>query len=185
MEKSNTANFGGMNEASLLDAPFEAFMAENSELPLRSVDQMDQPMTHKLNFNDQEFCGRIEKGMDLEITPCCKSPFDNFSDHEPKDDFEVVKPMLEIGGSNYDKILKIKANANIEQKEEDNHTVIDEADEDLKIEDLDLEGPKKQRKDVSYKTILRKCRKFYQQRFNLHTGFLRNKKKEPCSFYRD
>jgi len=39
--------------------------------------------------------------------------------------------------------------------------------------------------DVSYKTILRKCRKYYQQRFNLHTSFLRNKKKEATGFYRD
>ena len=40
------------------------------------------------------------------------------------------------------------------------------------------------RRDVTYKTILRKCRKYYQTKFNKVTNFLKRKKKEPCSFYK-
>ena len=43
---------------------------------------------------------------------------------------------------------------------------------------------KRPRRDVTYKTILRKCRKYYQTKFNEITGYLKQKKKEPCSFYR-
>lgn len=37
---------------------------------------------------------------------------------------------------------------------------------------------------MTYKTILRKCRKYYQTKFNEETGYLKSKKKEPCSFYK-
>lgn len=43
---------------------------------------------------------------------------------------------------------------------------------------------KRPRRDVAYKTILRKCRKFYQVQFNKTTSYLKSKKKEPCSFYK-
>lgn len=47
-----------------------------------------------------------------------------------------------------------------------------------------LKQLKRPRRDVTYKTILRKCRKYYQTTFNEMTGYLKGKKKEPCSFYK-
>ncbi|CAI2369026.1 unnamed protein product [Moneuplotes crassus] len=64
----------------------------------------------------------------------------------------------------------------------DDHTEIDS--NKVAIAVTEPKSVKRPRRDVTYKTILRKCRKFYQTRFNHHTGYLKNKKKEPCSFYR-
>lgn len=102
-----------------------------------------------------------------------------------REDFIRNESPEEIGAPNFGDIIKEKIEYVDEKKEEDNQTEIDYADEEEKDSEDSHEFPKKQRKDVSYKTILRKCRKYYQQLFNAHTGFLRNKKKEPCSFYRD
>ncbi|CAI2362316.1 unnamed protein product [Moneuplotes crassus] len=64
----------------------------------------------------------------------------------------------------------------------DDHTEIDS--NEVVIAVPEPKSVKRPRRDVTYKTILRKCRKYYQTRFNHHTGYLKNKKKEPCSFYR-
>ena len=66
--------------------------------------------------------------------------------------------------------------------EEDNKTEIDPNEQ---IEELPVpKQSKRPRRDVTYKTILRKCRKYYQTKFNEETGYLKSKKKEPCSFYK-
>lgn len=185
LEKSQTANFDGFNEMSLLNQPFDEMIGEPCGHPLRSVDHTEQPILPKMDFVDPEFCQRIQKPMELGLSPECKNHFEQFSEHSIRDGAMDQNTPLEFGGQNLGDVLKIKANVANIQQEADNLTEKDEPIEELKNFENQLDTSKKPRKDVSYKTILRKCRKFYQQRFNLHTGFLRNKKKEATGFYRE
>jgi hypothetical protein len=99
-----------------------------------------------------------------------------------------------------EKIFKISFHNKIQVSSSKNDTnekpeikIISDEDDDVQTELDQLEYEeilnqaalvKKPRRDVTYKTILRKCRKYYQTLFNEVTGYLKGKKKEPCSFYR-
>lgn len=86
--------------------------------------------------------------------------------------------------SECDPPTKIAQMSQIDKEDEDNQTELDQ-NEVRCMKDSSSEKPSKRlRKDVTYKTILRKCRKYYQTRFNDVTGYLKSKKKEPSTFYR-
>mmetsp|Transcript_20481 Transcript_20481/g.23650 ORF Transcript_20481/g.23650 Transcript_20481/m.23650 type:complete len:207 (-) Transcript_20481:103-723(-) len=71
-----------------------------------------------------------------------------------------------------------------EQREELDE-IAEEDKEELKDAEDDGKDTKFKRRDVILKTVLRKCRKFYQKKFNSHTKFLKNKKKELSSYYKN
>ena len=58
------------------------------------------------------------------------------------------------------------------------------ADVDDEVDEDSLNS-KCKRRDVILKTLLRKCRKYYQKLFNTHTKFLKNKKKELSCYYKN
>ena len=176
--RSNTHNFEKLANSSLIDDNMNDWIKDWNSLEFQSDDDIESPYSKNIDFHDEVLNENIQNEKILQeavfgIQNNCKPEFEHISDHSNNDVY-----IMEFGVKNteYDK-KKIK--------EEDNHTIVDESPEEEKGSDESYGEPKKQRKDVSYKTILRKCRKYYQQRFNQHTGFLRNKKKEPCSFYRD
>lgn len=91
-----------------------------------------------------------------------------------KDDQKLV----DAPENDFKEIIKIQI-----EEEEDNLTEMDPS-EILEVT-RKLKQLKRPRRDVTYKTILRKCRKYYQLEFNETTGYLKRKKKEPCSFYKN
>ena len=70
------------------------------------------------------------------------------------------------------------------KENDDNHTELDQNEISTLKAPKSTKPSKRLRKDVTYKTILRKCRKYYQTSFNDVTGYLKSKKKEPSTFYR-
>lgn len=91
-----------------------------------------------------------------------------------KDDQKLV----DTPENDFKEVIKIQI-----EEEEDNLTEMDPS-EVLEVTKK-LKQLKRPRRDVTYKTILRKCRKYYQLEFNETTGYLKRKKKEPCSFYKN
>jgi hypothetical protein len=94
--------------------------------------------------------------------------------------FKISNEGKKIGSSPEN---SLKGISKLQPNEDDcNNTELDNSDAaevSKKLRQL-----KRPRRDVTYKTILRKCRKYYQTKFNETTGYLKQKKKEPCSFYR-
>lgn len=188
-EKSQSFNFGAVGDKSLFDDQEDWMMDFGNDCGLRSVDQMCPPMEIKHDFYSPEFKTNIEQSSDMLYSDATKIHIEKFSEHCQHEDFIIVEEDMNLGVAHQEDTFKAKPIPIFDDNEDDNQTENEEPIEELddQIEDLDEAGDddKKQRKDVYYKTILRKCRKFYQQKFNSHTGFMRNKKKEAWSFYRD
>ena len=177
--RSNTHGFDRIADSSALGLNLWNAIEDLDSLQFRSVDDISQPYVQNINLEDIEFKDRTQNEQilqeaGLKLQDDLKPEFEHISEISNKDYF-----IIDFGAEDKPKVDKCDIH------EADNHTVIEEPEQEAKGSEDSYEEPKKQRKDVSYKTILRKCRKYYQQRFNQHTGFLRNKKKEPCSFYRD
>lgn len=184
-DKPSDHRFAGFSDSSLYNDMIGGLMDQNNYNLYKSVDQMYPPIYKNCEDAHLDYKDKILKEEEMTIEDQFKESFVKLDQIHIRQYNDTKVGILDIGADGvedaHDFLKQEPLIKPIEVKDE-NLTEFDEAEEE---EDDSFDAPKKQRKDVSYKTILRKCRKYYQQRFNAQTGFLRNKKKEPCSFYRD
>lgn len=181
------------SEGSIFDEMVDAIMYEDKPLEEEILNQKlpeIEPLDKKIEMNDDksEDEGLLFK-FPIEIQEPAKEVIQEKPEVESKI-FPVVEKEKIFVISTHNKKMVDKPKDDIKDAikiqiplEEDNMTELDQS------ETLQLSQKTKQqrrpRRDVTYKTILRKCRKYYQTQFNKTTGYLKQKKKEPCSFYKN
>jgi hypothetical protein len=145
----------------------------NEHQPALSICKSDDGLLFKFPMNDSP--------QKAENTKLCHTPENEEQYVDPNEKiFKISVPTKRISQSTSDSAKEVSKPSS--KVDEDNMTDLDNSDAMEVIQKL--KQLKRPRRDVTYKTILRKCRKYYQTLFNKTTGYLKQKKKEPCSFYR-
>lgn len=193
MEEGNLfQEFDQQSQSSLLDVMVDAMMVPPKE-DLSAINQIDHFKNAQTVKNDlADIAESVDNGLLFEEPHKVDDIEDLLVRDSSKNTTETAKVTPEM------KIFKIStwpqkngghvnttSKANIKKKPliiKDNATDLDHSD--VLPPMPEKKQAKRPRRDVTYKTILRKCRKYYQTNFNDETGYLKSKKKEPCSFYR-
>lgn len=189
------------------------YLTKNKAPEVISLDEEENVLEGD-DFGNVDFVKVLDKQIDLEIPKFLKADSEKESEvaSEHNEDMSKLDHLTNPFANNYDanngvqqlsEILKIKQQS-VAKCEDDNltqdgikedatvngHPEPIEQNEEVKEEVLPEPTPSapkeaKKRKDVVFKTILRKCRKYYQTVFNLKAGFLKSRKSQPCSYYRE
>ncbi len=184
-------DFDEQSQSSLLDVMVGAIKIPNKE-QVPTPNQLDNFNIIILDNTEHDVHESVDHGLlsdgfekdedmeDLLVRDCSKATSTTAKVVPEKKIFKISTWTQKNGGHSR---LNIKPNLTKEAPViKENVTEVDSKEVITPV--LEAKPTKRPRRDVTYKTILRKCRKYYQTKFNKITGYLKGKKKEPCSFYR-
>jgi len=191
-DDAQIGNLDNVSESSIFNEMVDAIMFQEKGqdfLPIKEMTNKNEAIGHQPAMSA---CKSEDEGLlfkfpisdskqKAEKTQLFQNPENEALSSDPNEKiFRISIPTKRVSQSTSGSVKE--ASKPSSKKDEDNMTDLDNSDA-VEVTQK-LKQLKRPRRDVTYKTILRKCRKYYQTLFNHTTGYLKQKKKEPCSFYR-